>query len=126
MTTPTVAAWFEIPAADFARAVRFYETVFAIALTREGCPNTGQRLGIFPHADGAASGCIIEGDGLAPGATGTVVYLNGGDDLAGPLGRVAAAGGTVLVPKTLITEEIGHFALFTDSEGNRVGLHSRH
>jgi predicted enzyme related to lactoylglutathione lyase len=38
---------------------------------------------------------------------------------------VEAAGGKVLVPKFLITPEIGYCAFFQDSEGNRVGLHSR-
>ncbi|MBI4986428.1 MAG: VOC family protein, partial [Rhodocyclales bacterium] len=61
-----------------------------------------------------------------PGPTGAVVYLDGGDDLATPLGRVAAAGGSIVVPKTLITAEIGYMALFRDTEGNVVGLHSLH
>ncbi|WP_029008594.1 VOC family protein [Azospirillum halopraeferens] len=124
MTTPNVAVWFEIPATDFARAVRFYETVFGVRLVEERCPQSDVVMGIFPAADGAVKGCIIAGPGFTPGATGTVVYLNGGDDLTGPLERVWAAGGRVLVTKTLIDESIGYFAHFEDTEGNRVGLHS--
>jgi predicted enzyme related to lactoylglutathione lyase len=35
-----------------------------------------------------------------------------------------AAGGTVYQPKTQISEEHGFMAVFIDSEGNRVALHS--
>ena len=123
---PNMAVWFEIPATDIDRAIRFYETVLAAELTRTPCPSTDMRMGVFPHYDaGGVSGCVIQGDGYAPGASGSIVYLNGGDDLAVPLARVEAAGGTVLIPKTLINDEIGYFAHVIDSEGNRVGLHSR-
>ena len=62
--------------------------------------------------------------GLAASADGTVLYLNGGDDLQVSLNRVEGAGGHVLIPKTLISPEVGYFAQFLDTEGNRVGLYS--
>ena len=40
------------------------------------------------------------------------------------LGRVAAAGGTVLTEKTLVAEDIGYCAFCLDSEGNKLALHS--
>ncbi|HYD64997.1 VOC family protein [Azospirillum sp.] len=127
MQTPNAAVWFEIPADNHDRAVRFYETVLAVTLTPEACPNTGMRMGVFPGAGGASvSGCVVTGEGYVPNQQGVVVYLNGGDDLSELLSRVEAAGGKIAVPKTLITEEIGYFAHIIDSEGNRVGLHSRH
>jgi predicted enzyme related to lactoylglutathione lyase len=52
-----------------------------------------------------------------------MVYLSGGEDLSAPLGRVEAAGGKVVMPKTSIGEH-GFCAMFLDTEGNRVGLHS--
>ena len=51
------------------------------------------------------------------------VYLNGGDDLNIPLGRVEAAGGKIIMPKTDIQEN-GFIAQFIDTEGNRVAFHS--
>lgn len=36
----------------------------------------------------------------------------------------AAAGGAVVQSKTLIAPGMGYFAIFTDTEGNSVGLHS--
>ena len=59
-------------------------------------------------------------------AQGTLAYLDAGDDLATVLGRVAAAGGSVDVPKTAIAPDMGFYAVFRDTEGNRVGLHSMH
>jgi hypothetical protein len=126
MTSSNVAVWFELPVADLARAVRFYETVFAVTLRQEGCP-TGMPMAIFPTGDApGVTGCLIQHAHCKPSAEGTTVYLNGGDDLAVPLGRAIEAGATLVVPKTLIAPEIGYFAQFIDSEGNCVGLHSLH
>lgn len=116
--------WFEIPVADFPRARRFYESVFAVALREESC-GAGQ-MGIFPYTDPATGGAIARMDCYTPGPAGVVIYLDGGDDLATPLGRVDAAGGSVVAPKTLVTPEIGYMALLRDTEGNIVGLHSPH
>jgi uncharacterized protein len=118
------AVWFEIPSTDFSRAVSFYEQVFKVKLNPEEMG--GHRMGIFPHAGEAISGCVIHGEGYAPSAMGSVVYLNGTSDLAEPLARVEKSGGKVVVPKTKISDEIGYFAHFLDTEGNRVGLYSMH
>jgi predicted enzyme related to lactoylglutathione lyase len=42
------------------------------------------------------------------------------------LERIAAEGGQVIMPKTLITPEIGYMASFIDMEGNRIAIHSQH
>jgi predicted enzyme related to lactoylglutathione lyase len=65
------------------------------------------------------------GENQVPSMTGSTVYLSAGDDLNMVLGRVEAAGGRVLMPKTNMGEMIGNLAFFADSEGNRIGLHSR-
>ena len=73
--------------------------------------------------EGARRGGIVQGEGYMPSAEGSMVYLNGGEDLDVPLGKVEGAGGKILVPKTDIGEN-GFFAYFVDTEGNKVGLHS--
>lgn len=45
-------------------------------------------------------------------------------DLTNELSRIEEAGGKVLQDKTQISEDHGFMALFVDSEGNRVALHS--
>ncbi len=72
----------------------------------------------------ANGGALVKHADYRPSATGTVVYLNAGADLALPLGRVETSGGKVITPKTKISDEAGYYALFLDTEGNRVGLHS--
>src|SRR5262249_28744923 len=118
---PSVPAWFEIPTADFDRAVRFYEKVVDARLVREEMgPMT---LGIFPHDKPLASGAVVKAPGYVPAEAGTVVYLSLGA-IRPALTRVSAAGGGVLLPLTELPNGGGVFAQIRDSEGNRVGLFS--
>jgi predicted enzyme related to lactoylglutathione lyase len=114
--------WFEIPVTDFARAKAFYEQVLGITITT--LPMGPVTMGMLSTDPQAVGGALVHGDGSTPSATGTLVYLNGGDDLAPLLARVEAAGGRVLVPKTEIGNDFGFFAHFLDTEGNKLGLHS--
>ncbi|MFN8011676.1 MAG: hypothetical protein U0P81_09745 [Holophagaceae bacterium] len=122
MTTHALG-WFEIPVADFDRAKRFYGAIFDFdmpEMTMGPC-----RMGFLLHEQGqGVGGAIVAGEGYVPSQAGSLVYLSGGADLSVVLGRVPGAGGTILVPKTRITPEYGHFAYFLDTEGNKVGLHS--
>jgi predicted enzyme related to lactoylglutathione lyase len=43
-------------------------------------------------------------------------------DLEGTLERVVAAGGTVVKPRAVISEEYGWFALLADPDGLTIGL----
>ena len=73
--------WFEIPAADFPRARKFYETIFDIELM---VVDADRPSGMFP-ADwqkGEIGGSVTAGDGFVPSDKGTVVFLNGGSDLS--------------------------------------------
>lgn len=117
----TVINWFEIPVTDFARAQRFYEQVFNVKLRVEDMH--GMKMGVFPHTDPATGGALTQMEGCTPGDSGVVIYLHGGKDLSAPLQRAVAAGGTVVLEKMPIPPN-GFIALLTDSEGNRIGLHS--
>ena len=119
----SVINWFDIPALNFERAVRFYETVLSCRLNQENM--LGAQLAIFPAKPGEATGAIIARDGVTPGTTtGSTIYLKAGADLSSALSRVQAAGGKVLHPKTFIKEGWGYFAIILDSEGNSIGLQS--
>ena len=116
--------WIEIPVKNFDKAKQFYQSIFDYDMPE--MPMGPNRMGILLHdqAGGGVGGAIVAGEWYEPNATGTIAYLNGGDDLSVVLDRVPKAGGTVVVPKTLIAPEVGYFAIFKDVEGNRVGLHS--
>jgi len=55
---------------------------------------------------------------------GPLVYLNANPDVQHVLDKIPGAGGSVMVPKTEISPEYGYMAVFIDTEGNRVALHS--
>jgi predicted enzyme related to lactoylglutathione lyase len=53
--------------------------------------------------------------------TSSPVITVGVDSIDDALGRIQAAGGTVVTPRTEIPG-MGAFAYFTDTEGNTLGL----
>jgi uncharacterized protein len=81
-------------------------------------------MGILPYEGQIVTGVIIKAEGYKPSAEGVTIYLNGGDDLQVILDKVEKNGGRVLVSKTRHADESGFFAVFLDSEGNKIGLHS--
>lgn len=115
--------WFEIPVKNFDKAKKFYETILSADM--QLMEAMGMKSAFFPAEmeTGGIGGCIIQGQGYEPLLNGTLVYLNGGEDLGTPLSKVEAAGGKILLPKTAIGHN-GFMAHFTDTEGNKVGLHS--
>lgn len=114
--------WFEIPVTDFARAKAFYEAVLGRPI--EPLSMGPVTMGMFTTDQNVVGGALVHSEESAPSTQGTVVYLNGGEDLAPMLARVERAGGAVAVPKTEIGNDFGYFAYFIDTEGNKVGLHS--
>lgn len=115
--------WFEIPSNNFQRAVQFYQTIVEKDFKIEEFH--GIQMAIFPYEKKEQlSGAIVFGNQFKPSASGVTVYLNGGQDLSLILNRIEKAGGKILMPKTFIKEDIGYIALFSDSEGNTIGLHS--
>ncbi|MEI6489873.1 MAG: VOC family protein [Bacteroidota bacterium] len=122
--TVNILNWFEISVTDTARAKKFYETIFSIKMETQEM--MGMKMTMFPSADmnGKVSGALVEGSMHKPSMEGAVIYLNGNPDLAVVLGKVEAAGGKIVMPKTHISPEVGHMAFFIDTEGNRVALHS--
>ena len=114
--------WFEIPVSDFERAKLFYSMIYNYEMPDQMMGPI--RMGFFLVDKGGIGGAIVYGEGHIPSQEGALVYLNGGKDLNVVLDRVESAGGKIVVPKTKIDDESGHYALFLDCEGNKVGLHS--
>lgn len=112
----------EIPTADFARAVNFYGKVLDVAI--EEVDMAGTQMGVLPGDGETVNVVLVNGEGYKPAADGAVLYLNAGDDLQAMLDRVEPNGGQVIVPRSEISPEMGYFALFIDTEGNRLGLHA--
>ncbi len=114
-------SWFEIPAADIDRAVKFYSAIFGVKM--EQMEWQGVKMAFFPGGQDLIHGALVKGEGYVPSDKGAVVYLNASPDLNAALNKIEEAGGQVLKPKFGIGEH-GFIAYFKDTEGNKVALHS--
>lgn len=119
-------SWFEIPTTDIDRAQNFYERIFNIKMNFLGFKNI--KMSMFPidNSMEGIGGALVQTDGFhKPSATdGPLIYLDGNPDLQIVLDRVEAAGGKILSPKTVISEDYGNMTVFLDLEGNRIALHN--
>lgn len=113
----------EIPTLDFSRAIAFYQTILDVSI--EEVDMDGVQMGLFPGEGETVNVALIKGGDYKPSSDGTIVYLNAGDDLQPTLDKITSHGGKVVVPKTEIGFEMGFYAMFTDTEGNKLGLHSK-
>lgn len=116
--------WVEIPVTDFDRAKNFYSAIYDFEMPDRIMGKV--RMGFLLMEEGRVGGAICFGEGYRPAQAGNgpKVYLNGGQDLNVVLNRVEAAGGKVVLKKKEIGEGLGFFAIFQDSEGNELLLHS--
>lgn len=119
-------SWFEIPTTDIDRAQKFYETIFGISMITMDTPNLKMRAFPIDNMMEGIGGTIVQSDGFhIPSATdGPLIYLDANPDVQIVLGKVEAAGGQVIVPKTNISDDYGFMGVFLDTEGNRIALHS--
>jgi predicted enzyme related to lactoylglutathione lyase len=120
MKKTTAINWFEIPVTNMERAKQFYNSIFNIKL--QDLELGGNEFAFFP--DEMSGGALAKGEGYIPSQTGSLCYLNGGNDLNGVLEKIEGAGGKVILPKTNIGQH-GFIARFIDSEDNMVALHSQ-
>jgi len=114
--------WFEIPASDLSRAQQFYQNILGVV-----CQETemyGIKMAMLPNDGTIVSGAIVQGQDYKPTKDGALVYLNANPDLQPILNAIEKNNGIIIVPKTQISAEMGYFALFIDTEGNKIGLHS--
>lgn len=125
MSANNPIVWFEIYVDDMERATKFYETV--MDLTLEAIPNpTDEEMDMktFPGNMDVygANGALVKMKGVEAGGNSTIVYFNS-KDCTTEEQRVVKAGGKIFKPKMSIGEH-GFITLFSDTEGNMVGLHS--
>ncbi len=125
-TTTNAINWFEIPVNDIERATEFYSNIFGIEMNVMEMPEMNLKMAMFPYEPGSGklSGGLAQSPMHAVSEEGTVVYLNANPDLNTVLEKIEGAGGSILMAKTSIGEN-GHMAFFTDTEGNKMALHSQ-
>jgi predicted enzyme related to lactoylglutathione lyase len=111
-------AFFEILSPDHERAQAFYRDLFDWQVAAD--PQMGGYglvdTGAGEHAVGGGIGPSSE-----PGDAGVKIYVRV-DDLDAYLDRAEKLGGTRVVPPTDLPGDFGRFAVFSDPDGNQVGL----
>jgi predicted enzyme related to lactoylglutathione lyase len=120
-----MVGWFEITVTDMERAKAFYNAVFNIEVQVQDFGGT--LMGWFPFSEGksGAAGSLIQNSAYEPSESKGVLIYFSSEDVKNEINRVEAAGGKVVQLKTQISPDVGYMALFIDSEGNRIALHSR-
>jgi uncharacterized protein len=119
-------SWFEIPTTNLDRAQKFYETIFNISMTPMDMPNIKMRMFPLDDMETQVGGALVDSGGFhKPSETdGPLIYLNANPNVQIVLDKVVDAGGSIALPKTEISPEYGFMAMFIDTEGNRIALHS--
>ena len=113
--------WFDIPALDLERAIRFYSAVLGREIKQEvlgGVPTA-----MLPTADGGQQGCLVVVNDFKPSADGIMIYFDVNGRLKEAVAAVQANGGTVQQDVHSIGE-YGFRAEVLDSEGNCIALHA--
>jgi predicted enzyme related to lactoylglutathione lyase len=113
--------WYDIPALDLDRAIRFYSAVLGAPVKKEAVD--GVPLGWLPTPDGEFMGCLCVVAGFRPSADGVMIYLSVNGRLHDAVAAVRTHGGTVQSD----IHSIGAYGVraeVLDSEGNCIALHS--
>lgn len=116
--------WFEIPTSNMERAINFYEAVFDCKLSRNTMGDFDMAWFPWDEELKGAGGSLVQHEAYKPSEEGTLVYFSS-EEIDTELSRIKDTGGKVLREKTEISPDIGFMALFLDTEGNRIALHSR-
>ena len=115
--------WFEISVTDLDRAKKFYGAVFQTSFQDLEMGKTKMAMFAMDPEKTGAGGSLLLANGANPSPDGTTIYFQC-DDVTNEMERVKTNGGQIMFPKMDIGE-FGFVAQFIDTEGNRIGLHSK-
>jgi predicted enzyme related to lactoylglutathione lyase len=112
--------WVDIPVKDLDRSIAFYKAVLANNVSKVDMP--GISFAVLDHQDGNG-GCLVPNAAHVSSTGGVLVYLNSDGRIRAAVAEVEKNGGKMVEPVTSIGPH-GFRAVFLDSEGNRIALHS--
>lgn len=120
-----IISWFELPVSDMDRAKTFYETIFDVELELMVLGDNF-KMAVFPSGESAVGGALVwNEDWYKPCSShGPLIHLNANPDLQTVQDNIEKAGGKITISKRGIGPGRGFMAVFKDTEGNRVALHS--
>jgi uncharacterized protein len=106
--------WFEVTGPDGPALQRFYSETFGWEIDS----SNPMGYGVVEGDEGSVGGGV---GGTQEGGSGHATFYIGVDDPQAFLDKIEAAGGRTVLPVTEIPD-MATFALFTDPQGNLVGL----
>ncbi len=121
----TPCVWFELPIYNPEKALPFYRDVFDWRLDRftQAPEESRQELWHIYGADKKAIGGLYVSH-KKRGKVGVELYLSV-PSITQVLNKVIQHGGKTDLPKTKISDELGYYARFVDTEGNIIGVWSQ-
>ncbi|MDX2130983.1 MAG: VOC family protein [Planctomycetota bacterium] len=117
---PAPVVHFEIGCQHIESTKKFYASVFGWEYSPE-MPTMGMVTNLGPFASKPTDGIGGHINSLGHPPHTYVTFYVQVDDIPGTLAQIEASGGKTLIPKTEVPG-MGHFAWFTDPEGNAIGL----
>jgi len=142
--TLKLVCWFEIPVFDFKRALQFYSGIFSgvdFDVTEfNGVPHAIFKPK-FPGTELAMAGALVEYKDTQEKTRGPILFFEVSYGMDKVISLIKERGGQVIkekaliknkeqdgrtiIPKTLIDGNVGYYAYFLDTEGNKMGLYSK-
>jgi predicted enzyme related to lactoylglutathione lyase len=134
-----IMSWYEIPAFDFDKAIHFYAKALALKIERRVFGT--MHYGVIQDGADGIPGAIVKSEAspTEKEREGPVLFFKV-YDMSDTLERIRELGGVVVkekslirnqlengtsvIPKTLIDNSLGYYALFRDPEGNKMALYS--
>lgn len=117
-----IFSYVAIPSDNFERALKFYSVITDGLISIN--PDVPFPMAYFSDEDGNYVGHLFQLPNFKPSADGVIVYMELAKDLNVTLKKITDAGGKIIMPKTMISPVRGYWALFLDTEGNKLALHS--
>lgn len=121
MSHQNAVVWVDIPVGNLDRAIAFYEKVLGAPVEKQS--RDGHDFGLLPQAGEGVSASLSVCKDNEPCTKGPLIYISVEGRLDAALETVAREGGEILQGRHAIGPW-GYAAVITDSEGNRVALHS--
>lgn len=117
--------WIELPVKDIERALAFYRAVFQLGDIAVNDDGTRRTAVLASTGEGGSPGIsLTQTAGFNPSdRSGVWLYFATGEDFAGHVERVRAAGGTIVDEKVSMGEA-GSYTSFIDTEGNLLSLYT--
>jgi uncharacterized protein len=119
MSTQHHIGWFELYVNDFEKSKDFYSILFGWEFNLS--QSTSSPYWNIFTGEGSLGGGLMKKAAPEHSGQSVVLYVET-DNIEASLDKAVSLGGKVIMKRTLINENAGSFGLFSDIDGNVIGL----